>query len=687
MKKIGILTSGGDSPGMNTAVRAVIRSILSRDPSAEVWGIYDGYKGFAEGQWKQMDWKAPRGWLREGGTFLRSARYPLFKEPEVRQRALRRYLEAGFTGLVVIGGDGSLQGAHLLNQESPLTVVGVPASIDNDIAGTDMSIGADTALNTIVESIDHLRDTAESHNRAFVIEVMGRNCGYLALVSGLASGADYIFVPEREGGERFEQFLEMIEILQDRERREQQSSGIIIRAEGVDFSTDYITQTLHLNKVMSKETRPAVLGHIQRGGIPSAYDRLLATRLGDAAGELVVQGMGGVMVGIRSQQVVTTPLAQVITETNRWTKRLSQHMREILDISQRMSYRHKSRRKEYLPSTIGVLLGTDYVPGLYLVLRAMVREGWHRNVTVLGIADGFDGLAAGEGWIHELQWEHLSMRNVLLPTYIKMTASPHFHSEKIGQMVENIQKYGMEGLVIVGDMQTLKHAEELHLALPTPFPILFIPAGFAGPLSLTMRSLGFDTALNQIMRHLDMMVQATAATKRLGFVQLADAETDFLSLLAAIVGGCEQVFIQDYPKDTTRAIADVLESIRQQQRTNATMILTQERSQEIAEIVAQMEDQIKQDATLAQMLSAQGQIAVTDTLKYQQRGGKPTAYDRRLATLYGVAAINQFILMSEEHQSGIQPVVDIQRQANLQEFCQLFERMSLAGSARGAEGT
>ncbi len=674
--KVGILTSGGDAPGMNAAIRAVIRSLLFRNPKIEVWGIYDGYQGLCTGRWEQLDWKTPRGWIREGGTFLRSARYPSFKEPAVRQQAIQRCLEAGFTSLVVIGGDGSLQGARLLSEESPLLVVGIPASIDNDIAGTDMSIGADTALNTIVEAIDHLRDTAESHNRAFVIEVMGRHCGYLAIISGLASGADYLFVPEREGGERFEEFIEMIEILQERQRREQRSSGIIIRAEGVDFSTDYVIRTLQINRVMSKETRPAVLGHIQRGGIPSAYDRLLATRLGDAAGELVVKGIGGVMVGIHSQRIITTPLPQVITETSRWFKRLSQNMRATLDMNQRLAAQRKSGRAEYRPAILGVLLGVDYVPGIYMVLRAMVREGWHSNITVLGIADGFEGLAIGASHIHELRWESLSMRRVLLPTYMQMTASSLFHGEKISQMIETIQQHKMDGLVVVGDIQSLRHAEELAAALSIPFPIIFIPAGFAGPLACTMRALGFDTALNRIMQHLDMIIQTTAATKQFGFIQLADEQADFLCLLAAIVGGCELVCINGYPKDTLEAVSGILESIRQRQRTNATLILTPERSQEIPQIMAQLSTQIQQDMTLTQVFNHFTQMG-TDVLKYQQRGGKPTAYDRRLATVYGVKAIRRFVAMSEEHETGVQPVVDIQRQANLREFWQLFERMSL----------
>lgn len=298
MKKIAILTSGGDSQGMNTAVRAVAKTAMSK--GMEVFGIKRGYKGMLENQIFQMTSLDVSGIADQGGTILLSARLPEFKDPEVRAKAAENLKKRGIEGLVVIGGDGSFHGAHYLYEEHGIKTIGIPGTIDNDIAGTDYTIGYDTALNIILDAISKLKDTATSHERTYLVEVMGRNCGDLALYSAIAGGASGVMIPEVKSS--IDDIADVI-----RKRREQgKLYDIIVVAEGVG-------NVLEIEKELSKKVdtsiRVTILGHIQRGGAPTAFDRILATRLGVKAVELLASGESGLMVGIQSEKVVTHKLS------------------------------------------------------------------------------------------------------------------------------------------------------------------------------------------------------------------------------------------------------------------------------------------------------------------------------------------------------------------------------------------
>ena len=292
MKKIGVLTSGGDSPGMNAAVRAVVRKALYH--GIEVAGIYHGYQGLVEGKIKNLDVGDVGDIIQRGGTMLYSARCPEFKTDQVQEKAIGQLKEHGIEGLVVIGGDGSYRGALALSEKG-FPCIGVPGTIDNDIPGTDYTIGFDTALNTVIECIDKIRDTATSHERTFIIEVMGRDAGDLALWAGIAGGAETIVIPEVTTD--IEGLLQRLK--QGHERGKKHS--IIIVAEGVMSGGD-------LAKVIKEkadiETRVSVLGHIQRGGSPTARDRVLASQLGAKAVEVLMENRGGVAIGIRNHEVV-----------------------------------------------------------------------------------------------------------------------------------------------------------------------------------------------------------------------------------------------------------------------------------------------------------------------------------------------------------------------------------------------
>jgi len=304
MKRIGVLTSGGDAPGMNAAVRAVVRKAIYR--GIEVYGIYGGYSGLMNGNIEKLELGSVGDIIHRGGTMLLSARCEEFKTKEGQLKGLEQLKLAGIEGLVVIGGDGSYRGAMALT-ELGFPCVGVPGTIDNDIPGTQYTIGFDTALNTVIEAIDKIRDTAQSHERAFVIEVMGRNAGDIALWSGLAGGAETILIPE--------DYYDMDDICQRLIKSQDRGKkhSIIIVAEGVASGVEFAKQ---IKERTDFDTRVSILGHIQRGGSPTAFDRVLASRLGAHAVELLIEGKGGRAVGIKNNQVIDNDIASILGETH-----------------------------------------------------------------------------------------------------------------------------------------------------------------------------------------------------------------------------------------------------------------------------------------------------------------------------------------------------------------------------------
>jgi len=305
LRKIGVLTSGGDSPGMNPAIRAVYRT--ARSHGAEVVGISDGFDGIFERSFHLLDDRAMGGVLDRGGTFLQSSRCQRFYSSEGRELALHILRENEIGGLIIIGGDGSLSGALALNQLGYPTI-GIPGSIDNDIWGTEMSIGVDTAANTIMSMVDRIKDTARSHRRCFLIEVMGRNSGYLALVTAISCGAEVAVIPEfRHNMDR------TLHLLKERYQRTKDNS-IIILAEGVCSADEFITrmQTVHGMDELSQEVRKTVLGHVQRGGVPTHFDRVLASRMGELATIGLLQGESGVMTALSRSRLTLLELEKVI---------------------------------------------------------------------------------------------------------------------------------------------------------------------------------------------------------------------------------------------------------------------------------------------------------------------------------------------------------------------------------------
>ncbi|HQK76774.1 MAG TPA: 6-phosphofructokinase [Candidatus Hydrogenedentes bacterium] len=302
MKRIGVLTSGGDAPGMNAAIRAVVRAGAYYE--LQVLGIHRGYQGLIDGDVLEMGPRSVSGIINRGGTILRTARCKAFFEKEGRARAAETLRKHGIEGLVVIGGDGSYRGALKLYDEHGIACVGLPGTIDNDIGGTDYTIGYDTALNVALEAIDRIRDTAESHDRIFFVEVMGRHSGYLAMMSGIAGGAEEILVPETPTS--IETLVEHIRSY----RAKGKQSAIIVVAEGDELGNAIQVAKQVDAQAQIPDSRVVVIGHLQRGGTPTAFDRILASRLGVRAVEALVEGVSGKMVGISANEVVLRPLEE-----------------------------------------------------------------------------------------------------------------------------------------------------------------------------------------------------------------------------------------------------------------------------------------------------------------------------------------------------------------------------------------
>lgn len=317
MKRIGVLTSGGDSPGMNAAIRAVVRKAIFHD--IEVYGIYHGYAGLISGHIEKLELGSVGDIIHRGGTKLYTARCPEFKDSEVRLKGIEQLKKHGIEGLVVIGGDGSYQGAKKLTEQG-FPCVGVPGTIDNDIPGTDFTIGFDTALNTVIDAIDKIRDTATSHERTYVIEVMGRHAGDIALWAGLADGAETILIPEEE--------YDMEDVIARLKRGSERGKkhSIIVVAEGVGSAIDI---GKHIEEATNFDTRVTVLGHVQRGGSPSAQDRVLASRLGARAVELLIAGKGGRCVGIQDNKLVDHDIIEALAQKHTIDKDMYQLSKEL----------------------------------------------------------------------------------------------------------------------------------------------------------------------------------------------------------------------------------------------------------------------------------------------------------------------------------------------------------------------
>ncbi|MDA7824940.1 6-phosphofructokinase [Flavobacteriaceae bacterium] len=323
IRKIGVLTSGGDAPGMNAAIRAVVRASVYHN--LECTGIYRGYEGLIEGDFKNLNARSVKNIINRGGTLLKSARSKVFLSKEGRLIAYNNLKNEGIDALVTIGGDGTFAGASVFSNEFDIPIIGIPGTIDNDISGTDFTIGYDTALNTVVEAIDKIRDTANSHNRLFLVEVMGRDAGDIALNAGIGAGAEEILIPEQDMGR-----LRLIESLK-KSKKSGKTSSIIVVSEGDQIGKNIFKLASYIEeKLTGYEVRVTVLGHIQRGGSPSCFDRVLASRLGVKAVDALIDNQKNVMIGIRHNKLICVPFIETLNKTS---KELDLELIRVADIT------------------------------------------------------------------------------------------------------------------------------------------------------------------------------------------------------------------------------------------------------------------------------------------------------------------------------------------------------------------
>lgn len=303
---VGVLTSGGDSPGMNAAIRAVVRSCIAQGIKAK--GIYRGYQGLIDDEVRELTSQDVSGIIQRGGTILKSARCMEFKTPEGRKKAFETLQKEQIDALVVIGGDGTFTGARLLAQEYNVPVIGLPGTIDNDLWGTDSTIGYDTSLNTIMDCVDKLRDTATSHERVFLVEVMGRDAGFLTLSAAIASGAEAAIIPERATVHE-----QLEEAIGQGRRKSKNSSIVLVQEHAIEGGAQAVAKVLEEDHP-EYNTRVTILGHLQRGGSPTAYDRIIASRMGMAAVQALLEEQRSIMIGMKNDEIVYVPLSKAIRE-------------------------------------------------------------------------------------------------------------------------------------------------------------------------------------------------------------------------------------------------------------------------------------------------------------------------------------------------------------------------------------
>ncbi len=585
-KNIGVLTSGGDAQGMNAAVRAVVRTGL--DLGIEVYAIYEGYQGMVEGGnlIRKMSWGSVGGILHQGGTVIGTARSQDFRERSGRLRAARNLIEHDINSLVVIGGDGSLTGANIFRQEwtslleelvetgqlsadavnrhPNLTIAGLVGSIDNDMFGTDMTIGADTALHRITEAIDAISSTAASHQRSFVVEVMGRRCGYLALMSALATGADWVLIPESppDVDNWEDKMCQILKAGREAGRRD----TIVVVAEGAQdrhgnpISSDYVKRLLE--ERLGEDTRVTILGHVQRGGAPSAYDRYMSTVMGYAAVEEILSGKTtgeAFLIGMQDNQITRMPLMECVEQTQAVAGAIA-----VRDYETAMELRGKSFKESFqilrtfvraLPHDppvgqkrlrLAVMNAGGPAPGMNTAVRAAVRLGLDRGHIMIGIRDGFVGLA--EGRIEELEWMSVAglttMGGSELGTNRKVP-----HGRDLYAIARHLEEHDVQGLLMIGGwagyqaMHRLFSERENFSAFN--IPMVCLPASINNNLPGSDLSIGADTALNSIVEAVDKIKQSAVASRRCFVVEVMGRYCGYLSLMSGLATGAERVYLPE----------------------------------------------------------------------------------------------------------------------------------------------
>jgi 6-phosphofructokinase 1 len=678
-----VLTSGGDAGGMNSAVRAVARTAVHH--GIEVYAVHEGYRGLVEGgdAIRRLESTDVGGILQRGGTVIGTARSTDFRSRSGRRRAVRNLLDRGIDALVVIGGDGSLTGANLFRQEWPelaaelvdagevsadvaaahpfLRLVGLVGSIDNDMFGTDMTIGADTALHRITEALDAIHSTASSHQRTFVVEVMGRHCGYLALMASLATGANWVLIPERPpAGDDWPQLMCSV-------MRAGRTSGrrqnVVLVAEGAhDRNGERITvadvQRL-LEQELGEDARVTILGHVQRGGAPSAFDRCLGTLLGHAAIEHLLADAPGAepqLIGIRGNLVVSSPLMDCVAQTQAVADRV-----RAQDVDGAMQLRGSSFRESFgilvtmqqaapRPTAagrrrfrLGVVHGGGPAPGMNTAVRAAVRLGLDHGYTMLAVRNGFRGLHDGD--IQEMQW--MSVSGWVSAGGAELGTNRYVPSgDEIARVAKQLSAHRVDGLLMIGGWAGYLAAHVLHShrhRYPTlDIPIVCLPATINNDLPATELTIGSDTALNSIVADVDKIKQSAVASRRCFVVEVMGRDCGYLALMSGLATGAERVYLPEEGitlSDLTADVRALTEGFRSGKRLG--LVIRSENA-----------DPVYTTGFIRALFEKEGGDlfdAREAILGHIQEGGDPSPFDRIQATRLTARCID---FLSEQLESG-----------------------------------
>ncbi|NWR81714.1 PFKAM protein, partial [Centropus unirufus] len=668
-KAIAVLTSGGDAQGMNAAVRAVVR--VGIYTGAKVYFVHEGYQGLVDGgdNIKEATWESVSMMLQLGGTVIGSARCQDFRTREGRLKAAQNLVKRGITNLCVIGGDGSLTGADTFRAEwssllaellkagtitaeeakksSYLNIVGMVGSIDNDFCGTDMTIGTDSALHRIMEIVDAITTTAQSHQRTFVLEVMGRHCGYLALITALACGADWVFIPESPPEDDWEDHL-------CRRLTETRVGGsrlnIIIVAEGaIDKHGKAITSDDIKNLVVKRlgyDTRVTILGHVQRGGTPSAFDRILGSRMGVEAVMALLEGTPDTpacVVSLSGNQAVRLPLMECVQVTKDVTNAMNEgRFEEALKLRGR-SFQNNWNVYKLLahirpPSTksgytVAVLNVGAPAAGMNAAVRSTVRIGLIHGHRMLAVHDGFEGLAYGR--VEEISWDRVGSWTGLGGS--KLGTKRTLPKKYFEEISVNISNFGIHGLIIIGGFEAFTGSLEL-MEGRTKFeelciPLCIIPATVSNNVPGSDFSIGADTALNTITTTCDRIKQSAAGTKRRVFIiETMGGFCGYLATMAGLAAGADAAYIYEDPFNI-RDLQVNVEHLTEKMKTTVKrgLVLRNERCNE------------NYTTDFIYNLYSEEGKGIFDCRKnvlgHMQQGGTPTPFDRNFGTKMGAKAV------------------------------------------------
>jgi 6-phosphofructokinase 1 len=681
--RLGVLTSGGDAPGMNPALRAIVRTAL--DLGIEVVAIREGFQGLVSGSdnYLPMSWESVGGILHRGGTEIGTARCEAFLQPEGRRIAVRNLITESINQLIVIGGDGSLTGAATLWEEwgshveslleakeitveqarkhPSLSLVGLVGSIDNDMHGTDMTIGADSALHRITEAVDAIGSTATSHQRTFVVEVIGRRCGYLTVMGAIATGADWILIPEQPPAhDNWEEI--MCERLRAGRKAGRRDSIVVVSegaqdADGIPITSARVKDVLEAE--LEEEVRLTILGHMQRGGAPSAFDRTMSTLLGHAAVREVTSAAPDsppVLIGMRNNRITTTPLIECVERLRETNEAVDNRDSERAMALRSPSFGESlSTLKTLLRSLprppqpdqrrlrIAILNSGGPAPGMNTAVRAAVRLGLDAGHIMLGIDNGFEGLIRGD--IRELGWMSVSGWTTSggseLGTNRKIPEGQEFYS-----IARNMEEHQIDGLLVVGGWAGYQAAHKLCARRDSypafDIPVTCLPASINNNLPGSEISIGADTALNSIVSVVDKIKQSAVAARRCFVVEVMGRHCGYLALMGGLATGAERVYLHEEGLTLGDMQADLNHLVRGfKQGKRLGLMIRNETANDVYTTPFMAALFEEESGDLFEVRQA--------ILGHLQQGGNPSPFDRIQATRLAKQCVDHII---EEAEAG-----------------------------------